>query len=160
MRKVALILFSIILIFPIAASGKTEDSGKGINVDSLGRAAFGHDVVAYFSIKKDAEAVEGSDSFAYSWKGAVWLFSSQKNLDAFKADPEMYRPQYGGYCAYAMSQDKVLYSDPNAWTLYNDRLYLFYQKRGRTKWRKDRDHYVGLANGYWPAQLARLESLK
>ena len=29
-------------------------------------------------------------------------FSSQKNLDMFKSDPEKYAPQFGGYCAYGM----------------------------------------------------------
>jgi hypothetical protein len=42
------------------------------------------------------------DQFTHTWKGATWRFASQANLDAFMKAPEMFAPQYGGYCAFAV----------------------------------------------------------
>ncbi|MEL7452791.1 MAG: YHS domain-containing (seleno)protein, partial [Pseudomonadota bacterium] len=64
-------------------------------------AVQGHDVVAYFTV---GEPTKGSEDFATTYQGAEFLFASQENLDAFLADPVKYAPQYGGYCAYAVSQ--------------------------------------------------------
>ena len=55
-----------------------------------------------------------------------------------------------------MSQNKLIYSDPDAWALNDGRLYLFYQDKGRTSWREDRDRNIELADGYWPGQLKKL----
>jgi YHS domain-containing protein len=41
--------------------------------------------------------VKGSSEFSYKWMDATWRFSSQAHLDLFKAAPEKYAPQYGGY---------------------------------------------------------------
>ena len=65
------------------------------------KAIRGTDPVAYFT---EGRPVEGSRRFAYEWRGATWHFTSAKNRDAFAADPERYAPQYGGYCAWAVSQ--------------------------------------------------------
>jgi len=66
-----------------------------------GKAIKGYDAVAFF---KQSKAVKGADSLSYQWKGANWLFASQDDMDAFKAAPEKYAPQYGGYCAYGTAQ--------------------------------------------------------
>ncbi len=50
----------------------------------------GYDAVAYFAVNS---AVKGDAKYAYVWKGAKWLFSSEENMDKFKADPEAYAPQ-------------------------------------------------------------------
>ncbi len=137
-------------------AGKTEDSGQGVNVDDRARAVFGRDVVAYYSLAPDQPSIEGDLELSFMRKGAEWLFSTQENLDAFAAIPEKYAPRYGGYCSYAMSQDKLLYSDTEAWALQGGRLYLFYQKKGRTRWREDSDRYIELANRFWPGRLKGL----
>ncbi len=54
----------------------------------------GYDTVAYFTVGKP---VKGSKEFTHQWNGASWLFSSAGNRDLFKAAPEKYAPQYGGY---------------------------------------------------------------
>ena len=61
----------------------------------------GYDPVAYFTVGKP---VKGQDGLATDWMGAKWKFSSQANLDLFKSNPEKYAPQYGGYCAYGVTQ--------------------------------------------------------
>lgn len=69
--------------------------------DYFGKAIQGYDPVAYFT---ESKPVEGSKKHKYEWNDATWYFASEKNRDAFKADPEKFAPQYGGYCAWAVSQ--------------------------------------------------------
>src|ERR1700733_156566 len=66
-----------------------------------GAALHGYDVVAYFN---QGKPVKGESEYTYSFNGASWRFANQKNMNEFKANPEKFIPQYGGYCAYGMSQ--------------------------------------------------------
>ena len=158
MKKTCLVLLAIALLSAANAfaAGKTEDSGEGVNVDDRGRAAFGRDVVAYYALEPDQPSIEGDPELSFVWKGAEWLFSTRENRDAFAAGPEKYAPRYGGYCSYAMSQNKLIYSDPDAWALNEGQLYLFYQESGRSKWRNDSDGFIALADKHWPGHLKTL----
>ncbi|MFV0574619.1 MAG: YHS domain-containing (seleno)protein [Vibrio sp.] len=115
------------------------------------KAVDGYDTVAYFT---EGKPVEGKKEFTTSYKGADWLFASQEHLDMFKADPEKYAPQYGGYCAWAVAAKNELYSgDPERWAVYNDKLYLNYDKSVQDMWVKDKDGFIATANKNWPAIL-------
>ncbi|MBY0574754.1 MAG: YHS domain-containing protein [Undibacterium sp.] len=107
----------------------------------------GYDPVAYFSKHK---AVKGSEKFTTQWQGANWHFSSQANLDAFKSDPEKYAPQYGGYCAYGVSQGYTPEIDPQAFHVREGKLYLNLSKVVLKKWRQDIPTYITDANKNWP----------
>ncbi len=106
----------------------------------------GYDPVAYFRV---GEAVRGDPAFSLEHDGASWSFSSQENLEAFRDDPARFVPQYGGFCAYAMSRGFVVSSDPEAWTVVDDRLYLNYSKSVRNTWLKDVPGYVASADANW-----------
>jgi len=65
-----------------------------VNTNFSGVAVKGYDPVAYFT---EAKPVKGKAKFEYRWQGAKWRFSRAKHLELFKATPEKYAPQYGGY---------------------------------------------------------------
>src|SRR5215831_5327264 len=88
------------LLFFIALCAHAQKSEVYI---TDGKAIKGYDAVAFFT---SSRPVKGADNLSYNWKGANWLFSSQKNLEAFRSNPEKYAPQYGGYCAYGASKGK------------------------------------------------------
>ena len=91
-----------------------------INTTLFGKLAVeGYDTVAYFTGNRP---VRGQKQFSYQWKNATWRFSSAENLVAFKADPERYAPQYGGYCAYAVSQNSTASIEPDQFTVFDDKL--------------------------------------
>ncbi len=115
-----------------------------------GTGAAGYDVVAYFS---EGRAVRGVRDFEASHDGARWLFSTAANRDAFIANPQRYAPQYGGYCAYAVSQGYTAKGDPNQWTIDGGRLYLNFNRAVKTLWRRDIPGYVSAANANWPGVL-------
>ena len=99
-----------------------------------GAAINGYDPVAYFL---QQQAVPGNDSLSYTWNGAKWQFSTQANLDSFKRSPASYAPQFGGYCAYGMSQNHKAPTDPNAWTIVQGKLYLNYNMQVKKMWIND-----------------------
>ncbi len=112
--------------------------------------AGGYDVTAYFS---ESKPVKGKKAFTTRYKDADWLFASQENLDKFVSDPEKYAPQYGGYCAWAVSQGSVASGDPLLWTVHNDKLYLNYNKKINTKWASDMDNLISTGDKNWPSVL-------
>lgn len=116
-----------------------------------GLAVAGYDPVAYFT---DGKAVEGSSEFSTEWKGATWRFASAAHRDRFKAEPDAYAPQYGGYCAWAVSQNKTASIDPQAWKIVDGKLYLNYDKDVQAKWEKDVPGNIRKADANWPGLLA------
>ena len=94
--------------------------------------------------------VKGRPEYTYKWKNANWYFSSQQNLDDFKADPEIFAPQFGGYCAYGMAEGHKAPTSPDAWTVLNNKLYLNYNKSVKELWDKDRPGNIEKANKNWP----------
>lgn len=107
----------------------------------------GYDPVTYFT---EGKPVKGLKEFEYQWMEATWRFASKENLELFKKEPEKYAPQYGGYCAYAVSQGYTAKVDPEAWDIVDGKLYLNYSKSVRKKWREKRDEYIILADKNWP----------
>ena len=112
----------------------------------------GYDAVAYFT---ENAPVKGAKEFAYDYRGAVWRFVSADNLAAFKADPERYAPQYGGYCAWAVSQGYTARGNPLNWTVHEGRLYLNYNDKVQADWLKDVPGFIEKADANWPDVLAR-----
>lgn len=115
-----------------------------------GRAISGTDPVAYFT---EGRPVAGSSDFTHEWNGATWYFASAENRDAFAAEPARYAPQYGGYCAWAVSQGYTASTDPEAWTIVDGRLFLNYSKDVQATWEKDRDGNIAKADTNWPGVL-------
>ena len=102
---------------PLAAQAKSTEIYTGWLSSS---AVGGYDPVAYFT---EGKPVAGNSGITHQWKGATWRFASEKNRDLFKAEPAKYAPQYGGYCAWAVSQGYTAKGDPNHWKIVDGKLY-------------------------------------
>lgn len=107
----------------------------------------GYDPVAYF---KQNKPVKGKKELVFQWQGADWHFVNKDNLETFKADPEKYAPQYGGYCAYGVAQGYTPEIDPAAYKVVNGKLYLNLSKDVLKRWVKDIPGYVKEADQNWP----------
>ncbi len=116
-----------------------------------GFAIRGIDPVAYF---EKSMPVKGAESYKAMWMGATWLFENEANLATFQADPEAFAPKYGGYCAYAVSKGGTATTDPEAWTIFEDRLYLNFNTTVRGIWSEDIPGNVSKADANWPGVLA------
>jgi len=113
--------------------------------DSSG-AIRGYDPVAYFTVGRPTP---GKKELSFAWNGAEWHFASTANLDSFKAMPEHYAPQYGGYCAYGTAEGHKAPTEPDAWTILDGKLYLNYNKDVLVIWSKDRSGYIKKADSNW-----------
>jgi YHS domain-containing protein len=139
--------FVMLLITSFNAQARSSEIYTGL-FSQL--AVGGYDTVAYF---KAGKPVLGKAEFATDYKGATWRFSSKENLDAFKATPAAYAPQYGGYCSWAIAQNYTASGDPLVWKIVNGRLYLNYDQSVQAKWEKDIPGFIASANKYWPGAL-------
>ena len=123
---------------------------KSVAAVSNGRrgesAIDGYDATAYFT---RSEAGEGAEAFAHEWKGAVWRFETEEARDLFAADPEAFAPQFGGYCANAMSMGKIVPANSEIWRMKDGSLYLFAGKGGGKKFDKDADTMIEKATAFW-----------
>lgn len=116
-----------------------------------GIAINGYDPVAYFT---EGKPVEGSSEFTSDWDGATLQFASAENKAMFDADPIKFAPKYGGYCAYAVSKGYTASTDPTAWSIHEDRLYLNYSKSVRALWSARKRHHITQADANWPSVLS------
>ncbi|MFT6099359.1 MAG: YHS domain-containing protein [Arenicella sp.] len=135
-----LVMDSAFAVKPIYSGGRDRPAIRG------------YDPVAYFTENKP---VKGSKTFSHTHNGATWLFSSRENLETFKANTEKYTPQYGGYCAYAVSSGSTASIKPEYFTIHDDKLYLNYSKSVHKKWSKDKDDYIREADTNWPKILSK-----
>lgn len=115
-----------------------------------GVAVGGYDPVAYFTMNK---AVEGSADHTLSHNGAEWRFSSAENKALFMANPARYAPQYGGYCAYAVSYGGTAKGEPEVWRIVDDKLYLNFSKGVQKRWVKDIPGNIKKGDENWPNVL-------
>lgn len=142
---------NLLFLFVITATTAVFAAGKDpINSNWRGLAIDGYDVVAYFTKGKPTK---GSSDFETTYQEATWRFESQANLDAFKSNPDRYIPQYGGYCAWAVSQGTTADTNPNNWKIVDDKLYLNYNTKIQKKWEADIPGFIEAANANWPSVL-------
>jgi hypothetical protein len=111
-----------------------------------GIALKGYDAVAYFTT---GEPTPGVDGYTHPWQGVTYRFASAENRDRFKADPERYVPQYGGYCAYAMSIDRIADIDPSRWAIVDGKLYLNNNLLSQTLWSVSTRGKIVSADQHW-----------
>jgi YHS domain-containing protein len=106
----------------------------------------GYDTVAYFKVGK---ALKGNESFAFPWHGMTWYFSTKENRDLFAAGPEKYAPQYDGYCAWAMTEERKAITDPEVWKIVDGKLYLNCSREAFEKWSRDIPGNIKKADTNW-----------
>ena len=123
-----------------------------VNVTRGDLAIKGYDVVAYAAV---GHAAPGRPEFEYRWNGAVWRFASAAHREEFATSPERYAPQFGGYCAYAVSRGYTADVDPDAWTIVDGKLYLNYSKRVQRLWEQDISGNIAKAAANWPTVLKK-----
>jgi hypothetical protein len=88
-------------------------------------------------------------------KGATWRFASADNLARFKANSAAFEPQFGGYCAWAVSQGYVAPGDPEQWKIVDGKLYLNFNARAKELWEADQAEAITRGHANWPTVLTQ-----
>jgi len=110
----------------------------------------GYDPVAYF---RTGTPAKGTAAHTATWSGATWQFGSAENKAAFEANPASFAPQYGGYCAWAVSEGYTAKGDPNYWRIVDGKLYVNYDASVQRNWEKNIPGHIAKGDGNWPAVL-------
>lgn len=157
--------FAIGILFAalFALSAMAQTSFNTVGSDDA-TAISGYDVVAFFTEKK---AMLGSTSHSHVHAGAKWLFSTAEHLKQFQDNPTKYVPEWGGHCAWAVSESiispKKLSGD---FEIIDGKLYLFSFGNPERASAKDGflygrySRYMRIKDGdkFWPAIKAQLEA--
>ena len=103
----------------------------------------GYDPISYFV----DHPMMGNPSITATHDGAIYYFTTEANKAKFEAEPEQYIPQYGGFCAVAVSEGKLVPVDPETYKVTDGKLYLFYNgEHGNTKPQWEADEATARAN--------------
>ena len=139
-RRTAIALL-VALVVPTAAFAQR------VNTDRKGLAVDGYDVVAYFV---EGRAVAGNAAFEHDLGGVRYRFASAANRERFVQEPQRYLPQYGGFCAYAVSKGYTADTDPLAWKVVDGRLFLNYDRSVQKIWEEDIPGRIAKGDANWP----------
>lgn len=137
------LVFATVSAAPVMAADSIYTSWKN------NLAVGGYDTVSFFSGKPQL----GKKEYKFDYAGATWRFSTRGNLDLFKTNPDAFMPQYGGYCAWAVAQNKLAKGLPKYWHVEDGKLYLNFNARIKRRWDKDISGFVAAADENWPEIL-------
>jgi YHS domain-containing protein len=140
-------VFAIALLLSVFAHAAEKQL---VNKDADGFALDRHDPVSFFLENK---AVKGDPKIQTIYKGARYVFASREHKQAFDANPEKFIPQYGGYCAYGMSQGHTAPVKIETWQIVDGKLLLNYDLDVQHKFNKKQAEYIRKADENWPKVL-------
>jgi YHS domain-containing protein len=118
-----------------------------VATDDDGVAIGGHDPVSYLA---DGAPSPGSAEQTSEHDGATYRFTSSEHKASFDADPARHLPAYGGYCAYAASQNRLTPADPTVWQVHDGRLLLFASQGFLDLFNQDPVEHTAAADRNWP----------
>lgn len=131
----------------IPALAFDENSTAAVNVDAEGLGLRGFDPVAYFTA---GAPTEGLATMTASHNGVTYRFASEANRSEFEANPEMFAPQYGGFCQMGATLGKKLDGDPNVWRVADGKLFLYAYPAAKEGFVKDVPGNTAKADTNWP----------
>ena len=137
--------FLIVSIFGALAA--LAHAGEVVNINKNGLALQGYDPVGYFT---DGKPVKGSPEFTATYKGATYQFASAQHRDTFNQSPQKYEPQFGGFCGYAASINKLAPIEVEYFQVLHDRLVLQHNEKAWKLWHQDVEGNLKKAVANWP----------
>jgi YHS domain-containing protein len=135
---------ALLLLVAMPAMAQTK---KLLNLDKNGIAIKGYDPVAFFTQNKP---VKGNPQFASDYNGARYLFASAEDKATFDANPGKYEPQFGGFCAYGVSQGHTASIKIDTFQIVDGRLLFNYDLDVKKEFQKDTQGNLKKADQNWP----------
>ncbi len=130
----------------LAFSTFTFAADIDVNANANDVAIQGYDTVSYFH---NVSPVKGSNDHTATYKNAIYKFSSAKNKEIFERNPEQYAPQFGGYCAFGVTMERKFDTDPLAYKIVNNKLYLNLNEKVQQRWLTDTQNFIQSADTNW-----------
>ncbi len=121
----------------------------------------GHDPVSYFTL---AQPAPGSPAVKVEHEGVTYRFMNAENRALFMKSPELYKPQYNGFCANGLVYAIPLGGNHDTFKIVNGRLFMFGGGNSKKYWEMDEKRNLELGDQYWKSEVqgsvARLQSWK
>lgn len=155
-RAFALLQVLLVALASLCAtvvSGTAQTTERIVVDRRTGLANSGFDPVAYFT---EAQPVMGSGEYELSYAGAIWRFHNEGNRAAFAANPEIYRPRFGGYDPIAIARGVSVAGHPEVYLIVRQRLYLFSSREARDLFQAKPAAALAIAERKWPDVLRSL----
>ena len=146
-RGAGFLTLTALVLLAVAGPLGASVSERVVSDRHTGLAIFGFDPVAYFT---DAKAIAGRPEFELDAPDAIWRFRSDGNRAAFVANPDVYRPRYGGYDPMALGRGIAVAGNPTIWLVIGERLFLFYTPQSRDTFGRDPETAAAAADERWP----------
>jgi YHS domain-containing protein len=147
-KQKALVVLTMIAAFsfnPVFAADE-HNAAPGLSAAGAPVGLHGSDPVALIEI---GNRLDGTAKYTATHEGVAYYFSSQDNLDAFKARPAMYIPENGGFCTFGVSVGKKFDGDPRYAAVVNGKLYVFLNEDIFKMFQKDKIGTITKANTQW-----------
>jgi YHS domain-containing protein len=123
-----------------------------LSADGNGVVLQGYDPVAYFT---QGSAIKGEERYKATYKGGTYYFASDANKKLFRKDPAKYAPQYGGYCAMAVSMGQLEEADPKMFTIHRDKLLVQRYEKAHQMFMANPDTLHDKADQQWPVLVEK-----
>jgi len=120
----------------------------GVTTAGVPLGLHGVDAVALATLNAVAE---GDAAHTVVDDGVAYYFASAESARRFEAAPDNYKPQYGGFCAYAVALGKKFDGDPRYADIVDGKLYLFVNAEIFEKYKKDKKNILRNAEATWPS---------
>lgn len=138
--KIVKMIFLVILVH--LSSALAEPLLKDINNIALN----GYDAVSYF---REKLAIKGETNIYTKKFGAIWCFRDSANLKTFNKNSQKFIPEYGGFCSYGTRNGELIESDPQVFSIVDDKLYFTVNTSIRKKWKNNLFENVKKADKKW-----------
>ena len=139
----------------VIAAALFATSVPSVATDRMPLAIDGYDPVAYFTI---GSPTRGLPEIEYEWDEHLYRFSRPEHREIFKADPVRYAPQFGNFCAMALTRGELVEANPEYWLISEGKLYLFGKAVGPTLFQQDLAGNIIKANqNRWLIQKQAIE---
>jgi YHS domain-containing protein len=144
-------LIPAVIVLAAASVSLAATEPTLVNVDRDGVILDGYDPVAFFTDNKPVLGVAGIQT---TYHGAIYRFASSEHKALFDKDPMKYEPQFGAFCAYAVSVGRTAPIDVKTFSIIDGRLVVQHNAKAVGLWNKDPQGNLKLADKYWPAVAA------
>ena len=134
---------SVTCLALLAVAALFATSTHSVGKEGVLLAIKGYDPVAYFTI---GSPTPGLPEIEYEWDGHLYRFSRPEHRETFKTDPTRYAPQFGNFCAMALSKGELVEANPEYWLISDGKLYVFGKAVGPTLFQQDLAGNIAKAN--------------
>ena len=141
MKKLFLLTITLLAVTGLVVPAEV------VNVDPKGLALQGYDPVGYFT---DNKPIKGDPKFTASYKGGTYQFATAAHKKTFERNPAKYAPQFGGFCGYAASINKLAPIEVEFFQVLHGRLVMQHNEKAWKLWHQNVEGNLKKADANWP----------